>query len=52
MNLHKSYKIYQNFLAMLEDAGFKTAPVKKKTKNWKKNIAMHPVHRNEQKSSS
>ena len=31
-NLPKSYKIYQIFLTILEDGGFKTAPVKKKSK--------------------
>ena len=50
-NSHKSYKIYQNFWAELENENCKTAPVKKKTKNWKKSIEMHSLHRNKQKSS-
>ena len=33
-NSHKSYKIYKNFWAILEDRSSKTATVKKKTKNW------------------
>ena len=37
---------------MLEDVDFKTAPVKKETKNWKKKIWMHSLHINKQKSSS
>ena len=38
-NSHKSYKkIYLNFLAILEDGEFKTAPVKKKIKMKKKKL--------------
>ena len=45
-NSHKSYKIYQNFWAILEDGGFKIAPIKKKLKQ---NIGMHSLHRSKQK---
>ena len=35
-NLHKSYKIHQNFLAISEDEGFKTSTFKTKQKIEKK----------------
>ena len=48
---HKSNKIYQNFWAMWEDEGFKTAPIKKK-KIKKKILECILYIEKEQKSSS
>ena len=52
-NSHKFDKINQKFWVLLEDGGFKIAPVRKHQKFKKKTkIGMHSLHTTEQKSSS